>query len=1324
MRIRYLLWLMLLCVPAMAQVRFDQIAPPSGCTNGQVPTWNAPSFVWTCTTPTGTGGSPGGSDTQVQFNDATAFGGIPSVTYIKATPVLKIQAGAKFLFTDPTDTTKAIQLDLSGIATGTTRTGTLPNANFTFVVPFTCTNQVATAASASGTFTCNTITSAYTSGTFPATAHALLSTTHSDTTAAAVSRGAGIFGIGASSTWQLVAAPSVTGGYFKKNASGDIIPSTLAASGTGSPTACSNQVVTAFTLVADAAPTSTCATVTSAFTSGTFAPNAHSLLGASHSDTLAHAVVLGDMLFGNGTPAWAALAGNITGTKKFLTQTGTGAVSAAPAWGTILGTDLPTPAAASLGGVDSKDCTGTGHVLSVNTDGSITCSADAGGGSGSPGGVNTNVQFNDSGSFGGDPGLVYDKVSDVLSVGSIPTFLQTFNWATQTANRTVTWPDSVGPGVPTMDVSGNVHYEPGLTPFTYGAKADVVTIGPSTTDAQSKAGTFVTGSCSITAASSTLTCTGANFTAADVGKPIVVSGAGATTPNPPCTVSLPCALVTTISGFTDATHVTLTATATTTVASNALTFYGTDDFSAISSCIGAGTMLGGRCTLSNGAAFMVSRASSTINFYALGPNNPPDGGVLDGTGTILFAPQGTLTGATNDRLFYIISNSSNPMQVAGNAKYTIAASGATQSGSTVTITTTVAYGADIAVGRCLYITGNSVAGYNGPVGAVATTPTGTTFTFTSLVTGLGTGSGGSVHTSICKGDTTFTATNSSDAATLTPGQWIILRERDPAATDIVYADWEQVASVAGAVVTVNTPFRMQFPNARTWNVSGSPAPCTVGGACGLGFTAITSLTQNLTLKDFTILIPKIASTNLALAVAITSTRGIRMVNTICVNASQNCVFNYQAQGTITTGNYINNAAASEQAADVDSITEGNNIYSGGTAVFGATFTPQGQCWLLDYGSGFGIYSNNLHGACLNQGMGTLHGLHDSSIVGNTFGWIFPSSGGSCIGIRGSARNRIDGNICTGGGTATQGITISDDNTATVPILSDSNTATNNVINNFPSGAYSCGGNVLNTDTCSDNISASRQGVQIGAPVPNSSAMLQLGGNSAIINPAIAFMDFNPSAGGKKVMCGAGILGPSAFSCRDITGTAQSFFDYFYATPELQFPVAADKVGQASNTSASSAINTTDTIIVKTPALAASRLLAGTVIRIVLVGTCTSTAANISTFTVRWGTNGTTADGTVAAIATSVAATSGTNTGFKAVIDLTVRTVGASATSEADMDLESDGNIGIVATQNVKLVAGTAFNTTTANGILSVSYKSAATTTTSTFQEAFIEFIYK
>ena len=60
----------------------------------------------------------------------------------------------------------------------------------------------------------------------------------------------------------------------------------------------------------------------------------HNVLSATHPDTVVAAPVLGDLIAASGTPAWARLVGNTTATRKFLRQTGTGTVSALPAWDT------------------------------------------------------------------------------------------------------------------------------------------------------------------------------------------------------------------------------------------------------------------------------------------------------------------------------------------------------------------------------------------------------------------------------------------------------------------------------------------------------------------------------------------------------------------------------------------------------------------------------------------------------------------------------------------------------------------------------------------------------------------------------------------------------------------------------------------------------------------------------------------------------------------------------------------------------------------------------------------------------------------------------
>ena len=65
-----------------------------------------------------------------------------------------------------------------------------------------------------------------------------------------------------------------------------------------------------------------------------------------------------------------------------------------------------------------------GYVLQTDGTGNLnwTAQTGGGGGNGSPGGSNTQIQFNDAGTFGGVAGFTFDKVSNVLSApGNIST---------------------------------------------------------------------------------------------------------------------------------------------------------------------------------------------------------------------------------------------------------------------------------------------------------------------------------------------------------------------------------------------------------------------------------------------------------------------------------------------------------------------------------------------------------------------------------------------------------------------------------------------------------------------------------------------------------------------------------------------------------------------------------------------------------------------------------------------------------------------------------------------------------------------------------------
>lgn len=76
-------------------------------------------------------------------------------------------------------------------------------------------------------------------------------------------------------------------------------------------------------------------------TSGAFSDTTGTV-GVTRGGTGLTALVLGDILYSSAANTVSALSGNITATKKFLTQTGTGAVSAAPAWSAIAAADVPT----------------------------------------------------------------------------------------------------------------------------------------------------------------------------------------------------------------------------------------------------------------------------------------------------------------------------------------------------------------------------------------------------------------------------------------------------------------------------------------------------------------------------------------------------------------------------------------------------------------------------------------------------------------------------------------------------------------------------------------------------------------------------------------------------------------------------------------------------------------------------------------------------------------------------------------------------------------------------------------------------------------------
>lgn len=65
-----------------------------------------------------------------------------------------------------------------------------------------------------------------------------------------------------------------------------------------------------------------------------------SVIGEIYGGTNQSTYTLGDIIYSSAANTLSKLAGNITAVKQYLSQTGTGAVSAAPAWATISGSDI------------------------------------------------------------------------------------------------------------------------------------------------------------------------------------------------------------------------------------------------------------------------------------------------------------------------------------------------------------------------------------------------------------------------------------------------------------------------------------------------------------------------------------------------------------------------------------------------------------------------------------------------------------------------------------------------------------------------------------------------------------------------------------------------------------------------------------------------------------------------------------------------------------------------------------------------------------------------------------------------------------------------
>jgi hypothetical protein len=152
-----------------------------------------------------------------------------------------------------------------------------------------------------------------------------------------------------------------------------------------------NQGTTTTVLHGNAAGQPSFATITSADTTGTFAPNAHNLLSATHGDTTAGTVAVGDTITGQTGPKWARLAANATATNMFLRSVSSGT----PVWAQVAYADVSSTPTLRYQTVQDEgsnlaqepliNFTGTGVTCTDNAGVGTNCNITSGGGSNTAG---------------------------------------------------------------------------------------------------------------------------------------------------------------------------------------------------------------------------------------------------------------------------------------------------------------------------------------------------------------------------------------------------------------------------------------------------------------------------------------------------------------------------------------------------------------------------------------------------------------------------------------------------------------------------------------------------------------------------------------------------------------------------------------------------------------------------------------------------------------------------------------------------------------------------------------------------------------------------
>ena len=420
----------------------------TGGVNGYVlQTDGTGNLDWAAAGGGGGNGSPGGSNTQIQYNDSGAFGGNTGFTFNEITGNVNIPGNLIIAGTFSGAVANANYANYAGNAfsvSGSNVVGTVANANYSAFAGQANTANLSTFAT-----TANAVAGANVSGTVANATYAISAGTANTVTTNAQPN---ITSLGT------LTSVSVSGNLTSGNAnlgnlarasffqgSGANLTNLPAANIVGTVPNANFATNAGNANFANSATTANSATVAgSATTAGTVTTNAQPNITSTGTLTslkvngISNFVAVTNLLIpggsngqymrtdGNGNISFSTVTALIGGSNTQVqfndggNANGNASLTFDKTTGTLTTANLVTSTTANLGSISNVKITGgtNGYILQTDGAGNLTWTPQTGNatGNGTVGGSNTQIQFNNAGNFGGSAGFTFDNTTNAFSI--------------------------------------------------------------------------------------------------------------------------------------------------------------------------------------------------------------------------------------------------------------------------------------------------------------------------------------------------------------------------------------------------------------------------------------------------------------------------------------------------------------------------------------------------------------------------------------------------------------------------------------------------------------------------------------------------------------------------------------------------------------------------------------------------------------------------------------------------------------------------------------------------------------------------------------------